>query len=540
MMDLFSTPQPEYELRDYQAAAVEAAHNFCRYRTGNGYIKAPGGSGKSVMIAKLAELLYDEGHKLVILARNEKLLRQNKAKFADRYQHDIGIYCAGIGEKDASKRITIASGQSIVNQTIDGLSFALVDECDEIPDEKQGQYWQFFEANGLPRIIGFTATPYRTATGKLKWGEEIIAIPIKPLIDAGHLVPPFNKVGTTLDLSHIEINAGEYNKDQIASVYDDPELLAISMEKLLNYSQDRRHVLVFGQSLRHCDALASALEALDKRVITVSGDTDKTELSLILNEFERGEHQYLINCQLLTVGIDLPCIDMIALLMATKSKRKFEQAVYRGTRPYEGKKDFLLLDMGNNLSTHGPLGSPYKEKNKTGASESVGRICPQCESFMESNRAKECSDCGFVFPEPEKALVKHAYEADTKSSTYYGQPDVQTHDVTYVAYKQRKSKAGNPMIVVEYHCDYGQYGTIAEFLLPHHESQMVTGKVLQWFKDRGKDMMPPLSGYTMEDLIWHMEKLPMPKQIVVNHGEEFPRIVQCLWDVPDIDDEIPF
>ena len=75
-----------FELRDYQVSAIEAALNWIKYKPDeSGFITAAGGAGKSVMIAKIAEAVCDMGRRVVILARNEKLLRQNKAKISPSY-----------------------------------------------------------------------------------------------------------------------------------------------------------------------------------------------------------------------------------------------------------------------------------------------------------------------------------------------------------------------------------------------------------------------------------------------------------------------
>ena len=129
------------------------------------------------MIGKLAEEATRLGKRVVILARSEKLLRQNR----DKINHSsVGIYCAGIGEKDLDKDITIASIQSIAGQTIKA-DLLIVDECDEIhPDsDSETQYWNFIRACGNPQIVGFTATPFRASSGKIQWGKEIFNVPLK-------------------------------------------------------------------------------------------------------------------------------------------------------------------------------------------------------------------------------------------------------------------------------------------------------------------------------------------------------------------------
>lgn len=541
-----------FKLRDYQEAAVNAASNFIKYQEGHGYIKAPGGSGKSVMIAKLAERLYDLGLNVVILARSEKLIRQNREKLDRPY----GTYSAGIGEKDAGQRITVGTIQSLEAIKLPHKpDVALVDECDEIHPDKESdtQYWKFLRLNGLPRIVGFTATDFRTASGPIQWGEKIIDIPIAPLFKNGYLVPPVNKVGAEVDLSQVKISMGEYNQEQLAMIYEDPELLRISTEKIIKYGSQRNRSIIFCQSLMHCDIIAHSLEKNGESCRTVSGETPKDELSeVIFPAHEAGEFKHLVNCQLLNVGVDLPWVDMIVMLMATKSKRKFEQCVYRGTRLYEGKSDFLALDMGMNFSEHGPLGSPLKAKKKREAQVKKGRVCPDCEEWLESATAEECPACGYVFEKIEPSKVTHSYEEDRESKTYYNHegPQIHVHEVKDVTFKSKKSKNGNEMIVVEYHCDYGKYGTIAEFLLPFHDNDFVRNKVVAFFRERGNgaatnEIIPLLS---MPELIHECEKLDKPSHIMVDHGEEFPRIKSVRFDRPKeqidpeelLDDEIPF
>ncbi len=296
-----------FELRDYQQSAVGAALNWVKYRTAsNGYVTAPGGSGKSVMIAKLAEAAFDLGKRVIILARSEKLLRQNRAKFSEGYP--IGVYCAGLGEKDASQPITVGSIQSMVSCPDARADLIICDEAHNIhqDSESETQYWNFFRSLGNPQIIGFTATAFRTASGKLQWGEEIINIPIKPLIEAGHLVEPVNKVTNTPDLSGVDIRLGEYVESQVEELFLHPKLLAESVRKIKEYSSHANSVLIFTQSRKHSEILRAAMHDNGMTAITVDGTLPKSELAVILDDFERLRFKYLINCNLLSEGYDAP------------------------------------------------------------------------------------------------------------------------------------------------------------------------------------------------------------------------------------------
>lgn len=526
-----SSRTSEFVLRDYQSSAVDAALVWIKYKRGvNGYVVAPGGSGKSIMIAAVAGACADMKMRVLILARSEKLLRQNRAKI----NGPAGIYCAGLNEYDLSQQITLASIQSIsgVNTHAD---IILVDECHEIsPDSgDETQYWKFFESCGNPQIIGFTATAFRTTSGKIKWGEEIINIPIKPLIEAGYLVAPKNKVTNTPDLSNVKIVMGEYHQKQLAELYEDFTLLDASIKKIWQYSQGRHSILIFVQSIKHGEMLQNAMMDNDmESCFFVDGDTPKPALKTILERFEARQFRYLINCNLLTTGYDAPNIDMVAVIRSTVSKGLFEQMVYRGCRPYPGKDNFLLLDMGGNLEQHGPLGSPYQEKGSKERKTAPGRICPVCETYTNSIKDRECADCGFKFPESEIRKVGHGYDGDSHSETVYSGA-IEEYEITGVRYLQHKSKAGNQTLRVDYLCAGTKYGAISEWFSPHHENEWARQKCAKFFSDRGHQLGSDTNSYSWDDLLWHCQHLKKPIRITVNHSEKFPRITKYEYEQSD-------
>ncbi len=331
------------QLRDYQKAVIEAAFNFIKYTPEkHGYVKSPGGSGKSIMIAKLAERCFDDGKIIIILTRSEKLLRQNKSKLGEKYQAQTGIYCGGLNEYEIEKDITIATIQSIVNAEYNYIPknlVVIIDEFHEVPTNEDSQYRKFLERLGDPQIIGFTATDFRTNEGQIEWAEKIIDIPIKPLIESGYLVAPRNKIAFTPDLSNIEIKMGEYVESQLEELFADPELLKITVAKIQQYSADRNSCIIFCQSIMHAQVLAETmtLNGMESKVVT--GKTDKQILNSILDDFEARKFKYLLNCNMLTTGYDLPCIDMVVVARATISKGLFEQMVYRIVRKYNPLDD---------------------------------------------------------------------------------------------------------------------------------------------------------------------------------------------------------
>lgn len=528
-----------FVLRPYQEFAIDAVKNWIKYKPEtNGYVKAPGGSGKSILIAKTAEFCFDAGKRVIILARNEKLLTQNRAKFSPQYQEHIGIFCAGIGEKNLGKPITIASIQSIHGYGKEiTADIILIDEVQNLHSDEDSdtQYWKFIKDLGSPQIIGYTATDFRSGSGKLTFGDMICDIPIQALIDGGWLIPPNNKVTGNINLSEVQILRGEYNGQQLEDIYLEPELLAKSIEALQKYAgDDIFSVVIFTQSRKHGKVLQDAM--FDNNLfdsVYVDGDTPKDELAIILKNFEDRKFKYLINVALLIEGWDCPSIDCIAIFTSTTSRGKFEQIIYRGTRPapHLNKTSFKVIDLGGNFQLHGPLGKPYKEKSKKETKQEIGKICPTCECWYPGANIKECKECGYIFPPAESHKVNHHYEADTKSKTIYN-GDIETYDITGVSYKEHTSKkSGSISLRVDYHSPgCNKYGSVSAYYQPHHAKDFVRGKAWKFFKDAGHELTSPVESYSMDDLLFKCLLLKQPKQIVVDYGKEFPEIKQVIYD----------
>lgn len=531
-----------YQCRPYQKSAIDTACNTIKYNMGHGYIKAPGGSGKSVMIAKVAEWCFDNQKTVTILARNEKLLRQNRGKFAAPYQEHIGYYCAGLGEKDLAKPITVASIQSIArHENPPHMDVLLVDECQNIPPESQeeAQYWQYINKVNNPQIIGFTATDFRTGSGVIQWGRKLYDIPIKPLFDAGYIIKPTNKVGAHPDLSKVQVRMGEYVESQLESIFVEPEMLELSIKQIKAYGADRHSVLIFCQSRRHAAIVSECLE----EGIVVDGNTPKPQLDIILNDFENRRFKYLINCQLLTEGYDAPNIDMVVILRSTVSKGLFEQMVYRGTRLYPEKTDFFLLDMGGNLERHGPLGSPYMGKQGQEGKANTYKVCPECEELTPITK-KECAECGYEFIKDEAPKHSHDLFGDIHSETVFDASQyIKWHDVDTVMYAKHTSKTDNISIRVDYFCADIKYGKISEWIAVCSDNAWAKGNCEKFFEERGGVYFQDWQerGLEIDDLLRECEALTKPKKIQVDTSEKYARVKQYVFtSEPIIEDEIPW
>jgi len=546
-MELLPAIVTTYQLRDYQESAVQAALNFCKYQDGNGYLVLPTASGKSVVMAKLAERL--EG-RVLLLAHRKELLEQNASKFSPH--ESVGIYSTGLGRWETDRRITVAGIQSIVNDPPENITWVIIDEVHRLPDKQEGQYWDLIKALGNPRVIGFTATNFRLDGGYLKWGTEIFKIGYQPLIDKGYLCKLINKVPFEVQFLS-DVKLGDYVLSQLEDELIDPELLRASVLRIAHYSIDRRSVLIFVATLKHGRLLQAAMKENGLYAIMVDGSTPADERAQIAEEFKHGEIQYVINCQIWTEGFDAPNIDMIAVLRPTKSKALHEQILGRGVRIHPEKQNCLLLDMAGNLMEHGGLGTPFVEKGKSGTSKAQGKICPTCETLVKI-LDKECPDCGYMWPITEDRKVTHNYSPDMDSDTIYkgGAPDdgKQTHQIKEVFYFEHKSKAGNMGLRIDYVHDGYYGGKTSEYLSTHHENEWLRDKAWKFFDKRGIKLPKQIEEHTIPELIELAQGLKKPTSITTAPQKGNPKYTEIVgygWEPSktevielDLEDEILF
>lgn len=515
------------QLRPYQEAAVQVTLNWLKYKDTPAILSLPTGSGKTHVIGALAEHYYNLGKRVLIMAHRKELLEQA----GNVINVPFGYYSASLGHKNLAELITIAGVQSLSRVSdIDPYDLIIADECHRLSNNDEGQYWDTIKRHPEAKLIGLSATPFRMKGSKLTWGEIVYEIGYRQLLNEKYLAPLVNKLKSTPDLSSVTVTAGDYSVDELEYVMVEGGLIIAAIKNIKAYSADRRSVLIFCVSVKHCHLLGDLMAKNDMPAMVVSGETPMTERDAMVNNFKSGALRYLINCEVFLEGFDAPNVDMIACLRPTKSKALWEQLLGRGVRKSPNKENCLLMDMSGNLAEHGGLGWPYREKGRKEIKREPGKICPVCETYTLP-AARECPDCAFQFPEPESPKAAHNKGADTKSDVYY-EGEIETYNVTGVSYREHKSKKkGTISLRVDYHCPQAnKYGTVSAYYQPHHANEWVRGKAHKFFKDHGWDAYGGIEAYKMEDLLWHAANLRKPTQIVVDYSKEYPEIIKYVYD----------
>ncbi|MGI0120304.1 DEAD/DEAH box helicase [Zooshikella sp. RANM57] len=525
------------QLRWYQREALDATNKYLAEEQGNPLVCVSTGGGKSVIIAKFIEeyLSKKPNARFIVLSHVKEILEQNYSKLAlINPLVDVGIYSASLKRKDTESTVLFAGIQSVHKKAFDlpPYDFILVDECHLInADADSSMYIKFLNhaklMNPNVRMIGFSATPYRTKTGLLTEGKNalfhkiVYETDIQQLIDEGFLSPLITKGGQEkIDLTGVRTRQGEFATQDMEKAVHKNSLTDKALDEICELGADRQSWLIFGVSVAHCLEIEEKLKKKGVSALTVHGKTPENARNEAISVFKQGRLRCLISQGVLTTGFDAPRTDLIALLRSTKSPGLYMQIMGRGLRisPETNKTNCLVLDYGSNVERHGPIDQVHvtsPEKKKKGAAPV--RQCPECNLLQLAAR-RTCENCGLIFEIEEKPIHDHSASKDAVLSSQIQAEWVPVSDVNYFIH----TKKGSPnSIRVAYRTGFE---FINEWVCPEHEGYAKT-KALTWWAQRvGYDKPMPESTNEAVRMLKTIQ-VKTPRAIQVKPDGKFKKIM---------------
>jgi DNA repair protein RadD len=392
-------------LRPYQQEAHNAIFKWVRKSRAPCLIEAATGSGKSHIIASIAETVHrtSQGKRVLCLAPSAELVVQNHEKYL-LTGNPASIFSASAGRKELRHPVVFGTPLTVKNRISRfGREFAMVviDECHHITHTVKGIIEAIKAENSNLRVVGMSATPYRMGSGYIfsQWPDGkpvpehqrinpyfdacVYRITAPELIKENYLTPP--TIGAiradnyrTLDMA---LNSrGQFDAEDVERAYHGHgRKTAAIIADVVAQANDRQGVLIFAATVRHAEECLASLPPGLSAIVTA--DTPKNERATILTRFKAREIKYLVNVAVLTTGFDAPHVDLIAMLRATESVALLQQIIGRGLRLCDGKRDCLVLDYAENVERHCPDGdvfSPTISTVKSEVTDLMGVECPQC------------------------------------------------------------------------------------------------------------------------------------------------------------------
>ena len=532
--------------RWYQSEANDAVWKYMAEKSGNPVVVLPTGAGKSLLIALLIQQALEFGGRVVVLAHRKELLQQNADEIRGLIPGvDVGIYSAGLKKKEIHNAVVVAGIQSVFRKAEDlgRRHLILVDECHLCSDLEESMYSMFLNAmkqqEGL-RIVGLSATPFRTGTGPICGPDRIFQRVVfeaktAQLIAEGFLCPITNKVADAeVNTDKVSLRGGEFVESEMQAAFDVDEKVQAACAEIIEKTQDRHSILVFASGIHHAEQIAELLPGS----AVVTGETLPIERAETLRRFVAGELRFLVNVDVLTTGFNARCVDAIAILRATMSPGLFCQMVGRGLRLHESKQNTLLLDFGGNIARHGSIDdenfgrSEGKGRAGVAAENGRGKRCPSCELDVSPSTVV-CPECNFIFPRERE--LKHDITADETSQLTGATPpeEWEVRDVVVRVHTKKDDSEAPQTVRVDYVC--GKAGvkgnlatiTIPEWTCPGHQG-FARLKFLAWWDARS--ICDPPDNATDAVLLINMGVCRRPVRITTKKDGRWHRITECAFE----------
>jgi superfamily II DNA or RNA helicase len=211
---------------------------------------------------------------------------------------------------------------------------------------------------------------------------------------------------------------GDYAINELATLMARPKLVGDVVQNWLRIAIGKK-TLIFACTKSHGAALLEQFTRVGVAAELLTDQDAEADREAAIYRLETGRTVVLINCFLLSYGIDIPTVECIVLARPTRSVTLYLQAVGRGMRPAPGKDHVTVIDHGRVVESLGmpeaDFGWTLDDNTNINASartlasrtkvEEAYRTCPECSHlWLVSEDGPACTCCGWM-PAPKPRAV---------------------------------------------------------------------------------------------------------------------------------------
>jgi len=359
---------PAYEARDYQIEVVDKALKSTR-----GIIQMATGSGKTPTFANIISKL--SLFPTVVFVTSKDLLWQAKdeiEKFVLQNGQKVEVGVVGDGKKDI-KDITIMTVQTAVvalggtykkfddeerkqqvndfykndSEVVNLIKNARVMICDEV------HHWASETCQMISDVsskcayrFGFSATPYRDKGDDILiegcFGRTIANINASYLIKRGFLVRP--------EILFVHMNNMKHSKHKTYANFYKYGIVHNELrnnwikDMAINLQSLDRNILILCKQIKH----GKILQDLIPNSYFLNGSHSNKKRTEHLKKMKENTAGITIASTIFDEGIDVKMLDALILAGSGKSSTRALQRIGRILRPYEGKKNGIVVDFYDN------------------------------------------------------------------------------------------------------------------------------------------------------------------------------------------------
>lgn len=406
MQDTFGIEEKtaDKELYDYQQKDINKIFKVLeahpeRY---NLLYQLPTGGGKTVIFSQIVrEYIQRTNKKVLILTHRIELCRQT-SKMLTGFGVRNKIINSKIKElPDQDEYMCFVAMVETLNNRLnddkvelENVGMVIIDEAHYNSFRK---LFKFFEKSF---IMGVTATPLSSNIKlpmKDNYRELIVGDSITSLIDKGFLAKA-NTYSFDVGLSSLKIGInGDYTVKSSEELYSNFSMQEKLLDAYMEKSQGKK-TLIFNNGINTSKEVYETFKNAGYDIKHLDNTTSKQERRDILRWFKNKPDAILTSVSILTTGFDEPTVETIILNRATKSLTLYYQMIGRGSRVLPGKKEFTIIDLGNNAARFGLWSAPVDWK----------QIFRSPDYFLENLVSDEEIEQNFKYVMPKEVRMKFA------------------------------------------------------------------------------------------------------------------------------------
>ena len=354
-----SAKKPAKQLYDYQKAAIanifERIEQFPnRY---NLLFQLPTGGGKTVIFSEIAKRYIQKTKKKALILTHRIELCAQTSNMLSEIDVRNKIINSKVKELDDQDDFDcfVAMVETLNNRLNDDV-FEVEEVGLVIIDEAHyNSFRKLFKFFSDCVILGVTATPLSSNIKlplKDNYNEVIVGESIGMLIDKGFLAKAATySYDVNLRSLKVGIN-GDYTVSSSERLYGN----YFMQEKLLYAYEEKAKgtkTLIFNNGINTSKQVYEMFKDAGYEIRHLDNTHSETERREILEWFRTKPDAILSSVSILTTGFDEPSVSTVILNRATKSLTLYHQMIGRGSRILKDKKNFTVIDLGNNARRFG-------------------------------------------------------------------------------------------------------------------------------------------------------------------------------------------
>ena len=349
----------DYQLRAIDEIMKRLEDHPSRY---NLLYQLPTGGGKTVIFSEITRRYIElTGKKVLILTHRIELCGQT-SQMLDEFGIRNKVINSAVKELPVPNDYMcfVAMVETLNNRLrdkildLDNVGLLIIDEAHY---NSFGKLLKFYEKGVL---LGVTATPLSSNINirmRDTYDDLIVGESISSLINLGYLANATTwhyQVGLTS--LKVGMN-GDYTVSSSERLYNN----LVMQEKLLSAYREKslgKKTLIFNNGIATSQYVYATFQEAGYNIRHLDHKHSAKERKDILDWFKEEKDAILTSVSILTTGFDEPSVESIILNRATKSLTLYFQMIGRGSRVLPDKKEFTVIDLGNNLHRFGLWNGP--------------------------------------------------------------------------------------------------------------------------------------------------------------------------------------